>query len=430
MFKKAIILIVCMSMFLTSSGCGLSKEAITHLLNPDEADYIIAEENGKLTLYNMGRTELATLVLDDGKGKNSFMYYKSPASNTYYAYNITNNKVYVISYKDKELKKEKEFSVDKGDYSLLRGYENKIYLAQNLRPNVQKAEKYTVKKDKKNQLNGRIGEAPRSLPEGNEQSLVTFITEIDAKTQKEMTIKLPYQIDDFIVHENRLFFFAGKYMGEYLLDTHELGVYTIGDETEAAQYVPGINERIYVLNKFGSDLGKSLLFELNPNSLEVLKLRSILKPNPLAITVDRGRHIYLLFRRTEGDNYYSNVLVMDYYTKEKLADIPLSYVPTELHAHNGNLYAVNPYEDYFILIKGAGKPQEVKKPQNSRILLVDTQEVREEKFEEKLTLEELDAEQKALLKQNKVKIEEEKEPKRGYYDEHGQYHEPKEEQNE
>lgn len=388
--KRIISILLVSIMALSLTGCSLfQKEEKTNLdVRPtiedirESGDYVLTSNTGEIKLFNKSNEEIDSLKLKNNK-KSDFIYtvdngtvYASEVINTaaegqiIYALDRGNNRVYMISVKKDNLKEIDSKTVKDSNIDSIYAYNGTFFYS--VISERRSANKFTYKKIKSEEYNGVINynaTLPEPLPSKNKTYIVTinFIDEYlkemnynrlssysrsnmsigpDSKTE---TYQIPCEVNSWTADGENIYFFYNERMGQYNMENNQIGLYYGPQYTFDAGVQDGLDGSIYTISNFGDSSRKGLMFELNQGNMDVKNIIEIENPNGMKIAVDRTGYICLLVKNN-GDKYFTTLKIHKQDTLKEVASIPLSYVPTQLEAHNGRAYLLNEKENYFIIV--------------------------------------------------------------------------------
>ncbi len=409
-------------------GCSPSSEEVyapsDTSYKSGVSDYILTSALGSMKLYDVEGKELSAIELKKENKKDNFIYTKDVLGNTFYAINKRGNNLYKVEANERALQMQNVKQInEKEEITYFEVEGDKLYYSYKSNKNAFGAEKYTVVKEKKQQMNGELGVQEKVIPLDNQRQHSTYIRYVNLSKNETRLYEIPAELDKWTVRKDKVYFFYSVYCGEYDIKKREIGIYEMGGSAVDIFFYSGINEKLFVLSDFGSGMHKSMLVQLSTkDSLFVENIYVLDKPNPLALGVDKTKSLFIVYRRlNEGENFHSNVVTLDYKTKKIVSDMPLSYVPTKIRVHNDRIYLFNPHEStFYIASYGSKQGASVDKGEASDILLVNLYPEPKEELEVKKSVEDL------YPKTEKPQATNEEKPSiKGYYDENGKFIEPK-----
>lgn len=388
-FIKAVIIFFSITFLFTSctGKSGKNSQAnnmISAGYSEKTADYILTSKQGSIVLCNLAGEIIDRLDLEGSK-KSDFLYaidqgqtFAKSLQNAYipnilYAADKSNGRLYIIKVTDKKLEKIETKSLKEKGFTKIYGYNGILFYSVNEKGKLF-AKKPTILKPEKEKNSG-VADFYQTIVVNKDRPLTTYIyvenysdiyfkeTGINnmiesseksllAKTKiNKETFEIPCLADDWVANEKYVYFFYKGYMGQLYLEDNKVGLYYGGDTTKKSIYWGGRFKKVLSLNNFGGDNSeKSLLFELDYKNMKINRAIEIEGKSPIDMALDKGNYIAIAMKNDqESEGSYSKIKVLSYKDYSDVTTIPLKYMPSKILAHNGYVYAFNPYEEYFFI---------------------------------------------------------------------------------
>lgn len=375
------------------SGCSLFNkdipEDLSHRPTVDDISesgaYVLTSTSGSIILFNENNEPISSFNLDSNK-KSDYIYtvdngsvyaaelINDPVQNQIiYAIDKGNNKAYMLSVKNDEIKEIASKSVKDSEIDEIHAYNGTLYYS--VYAERRAANKFTYAKPESVKNNGVV-EYNAKLPEPLPSKTYTYIVSINFIDEflKEMdytglsaysksniklgidkgsnTFQIPCEVNTWNVDDNYIYFSYESRIGAYNMEKDQIGLYYGPVETMDSGIQDGLNGSVYMLSGFGKDATKSVILDLNQGDMNVKNIIEIEdEPEPMLISVDKSGVIFVVTKKNDP-TVFAKLKVYNANTMQLTASVPLSYVPTQLVSHNGIAYMLNENEDYFLSYDG------------------------------------------------------------------------------
>lgn len=378
---KKIILLLAATTILSSVlvGCGNKKDAdnsLSHLT----IDYALTTNDGKISTFSSNSVPVAEIDLQGTK--NSEFMYITDSGDMYTTYTKNNSnkntviyaidknlgKVYVLGVGKNTIKKIGSARLSEKNIDHAFAYNGILYYS--VKDKKKSSNRYTYIKPEKNKLNGII-DYGQTIPVAKQRSLNTYVMFEDLTSdylqatglsdvlptdqQKSIkpnfrgTFELPADVSSWSADDNAIYFFFDNYMGIYLLEKDQIGLFYGAPKTLDSDLVDGRYDAVYSLSQLGEEAQKSVLFMFEPKDMRISKAIEFDEPLATSFSIDPNQYIHIVFDESKQGGSPTKLKTIQLPEMNEVASIPIKYIPTKIDSNNGKIYLFNPNEEYFLL---------------------------------------------------------------------------------
>lgn len=394
MKKRVLIFSLCLICVLCLAACG-KKESSTGadlsqtymddrdlISEANESDFILTTHSGIMELYDVTGKKLDTLKLD-GTSKSNFIYCQDEGeiygrnllghtnfTSIFYAVDKTDGKLYIVSNNKNKLKVEEKISLKvSNNIDEIKAYNGLFCYSE--KGNGISAEKFEVA-EVKDKYSGVI-DYMKEVGVERRGKTYTFIhfenlsdkylkwTNLDSKLSKEdvqnmnmidikrKCIRIPFDTFSWVPTNNSIIYFAKDVYGSYDIKKNVITVCYGTDSSVGATYRSGRFASAFALNQMGEHSEKTILFQIDPDSLDVEKALEFTEYLPLDIFVDSSSNVLYMIYKLDNKSTYGKLKIYDLKEGKEINNITFDFVPTVVKGHNGYYYVMNEYESFAVV---------------------------------------------------------------------------------